>query len=100
MKVCAICNITSDVVAIHVHHVVGRSSPQRDEPQNLIELCYIHHDMWHTNRPEWLEDKVYRYMKSKYGSLFPIWRDGHPIQPKWYQGAERRANELHKNSND
>lgn len=93
MKVCAICGITSDTVAVHVHHVVGRVGKNKDAPENLIELCYLHHHMWHTARPDWLEDKVYHTMKSRWGDKFPIEVNGVPHRTKWLIAAEGRANE-------
>ena len=93
MKTCSICGITSDVVVIHTHHVCGRVGPQKDEPYNKIELCYLHHHMWHTNRPDWLEDKVYTIMKERWGDQFPIWVNGVPYTPKWLLKAEGRLNE-------
>lgn len=93
IKTCIVCGNTSETVAVHVHHVVGRIGPNKDAPENLVELCYVHHHMWHTARPEWLEDTVYRYMKTKWGTKFPIEVNKVPYMTKWLIAAEGRANE-------
>ncbi len=43
---CAKCGSPRD---LHVHHRIRRSQGGRDEPQNLVTLCQIHHSWVHAN---------------------------------------------------
>lgn len=89
MRNCELCGTTE---AIHKHHVVGRVGPDKDRPENLIDLCWACHHRWHNNRTPGMEDAVYGIMKSKHGDRFPIKVNGHPKKPKWLIAAEGRTN--------
>ena len=82
-KICERCGVSNYSTSIHKHHVVGRVGPDKDKPENLIYLCHTCHYMWHNNRDEMFEEFVYKHMKSRYGSKFPIKVNGIPYQTKW-----------------
>jgi len=44
--------------------------------------------MWHEHRDEEYERWLYRYMKTKYGSDFPIRVNGKPYKTKWIARQE------------
>lgn len=96
VKTCAICGKTSDTTAIHVHHVLGRLGKEKNEPWNLVELCWYCHQLWHTEQPEDMADKLYRLMKKKYGDLFPMKVNGRPYYTKWLMCAEERQRRKHE----
>jgi len=44
---CVICNGSS---GIQIHHIIKRSKKRLDTPNNLIVLCYKHHNAVETNK--------------------------------------------------
>jgi|GEM_PF-6603349 len=88
MKVCERCGVSSVAQAIHIHHVCGRVGKDKDKPENLIQLCYRCHMMWHEHRDQNYEEWMYKHMKSKYGNAFPIKVNGHPYITKWIARIE------------
>jgi hypothetical protein len=89
MKQCERCGLTSHSTTIHVHHVVGRVGKDKDNPENLIQLCYRCHMMWHEHRSVEFENWMYTYMKQKHGDKFPIKVNGHPKITKWIARIEK-----------
>ena len=90
VKMCALCGATSDTTAIHVHHVLGRVGTNKDNPENLINLCAKCHHVWHQTRPKTMQDRIYKIMKLRYGEKFPIYVNGHRYYPKWLLETEKR----------
>ena len=90
MKTCSLCGVTSDTAAIHIHHVLGRVGPNKDNPENLMELCAICHHKWHNARPQSMQDKIYHIMVNRHGEKFPIFLNGHRYYPKWLLETEKR----------
>lgn len=88
MKVCARCGTSDYSTAIHVHHVVGRVGPDKDKPENLVQLCHFCHFMWHNHRDVYFENWMYYHMKQIYGDRFPIKVNGHPYITKWIARIE------------
>lgn len=93
MKQCELCGKTD---AIHVHHVLGRIGPNQNNPENLIELCWHCHDLWHRKRTKLMEDTIYQIMKRKHGDKFPIFVNGKRYRTKWLVAAEGRVDGLSK----
>lgn len=97
MKRCELCGKTEYTTSIHKHHVVGRVGPNKDNPENLIKLCYECHWLWHNHRTLGMEEDVYDIMKSKYGDDFPIKVNGYPYYTKWILRIEREK-EIERNN--
>lgn len=84
---CALCGKNE---RIESHHVLGRIGPYKDEPHNLIDLCWSCHFWWHNYRTDAMEDKIYAIMKSRHGNRFPMLVNGRPYYTKWLLKAEER----------
>lgn len=61
-KKCLVCN-EKNIVA--VHHLNENHSDNR--PKNLIPLCPTHHQYMHSRHKHLIENKVYEYLKNKWG---------------------------------
>lgn len=88
MKVCERCGVSDATTAIHVHHVIGRVGSDKDNSENLIQLCQRCHFMWHNHRDQYFENWMYRHMKTKYGDRFPVKVNGVPYKTKWIMRIE------------
>jgi 5-methylcytosine-specific restriction endonuclease McrA len=88
MRICQICQVSDYQKPLENHHVVGRVGKDKHNPENIITLCNKCHWKWHNNRSQWLDNQVYRIMKSTYGDLFPIKVNGKPYKTKWIKRIE------------
>jgi hypothetical protein len=61
-KKCVVCDETNIVA---VHHLNENHSDNRKE--NLIPLCPTHHHYMHSKYKKMIEQKVYEYIKNKWG---------------------------------
>lgn len=98
MKKCELCGKTEYTTSIHKHHVIGRVGLNKDNPENLIKLCFECHWLWHNHRTIAMEDEVYRIMKTKYGNDFPVKVNGIPYKTKWIMRIEREQEDETINS--
>lgn len=87
------CEVCGSGGVIHKHHVLGRVGHFKNEPYNLIDLCFECHYEWHNKRSEYLENVVYRVMKKKHGDKFPMLVNGRKYYTKWLLKAMERVDE-------
>ena len=88
MKICERCGVSDYSTTVHKHHVIGRIGVNKDNPENLVNLCWKCHMMWHEHRDEDYENWLYKHMKFKYGDKFPIRVNGVPYVTKWIARIE------------
>ena len=55
------CVVCEENLMLDVHHLDGNK--KNNKPENLIPLCATHHNYWHSNYKNLIEEKVLQYVK-------------------------------------